>query len=128
MKGHFAQFKRILKFNLADRPEHITEMSNGRVKKKIKSTKKRRGKNYILSKALSLKRESWGGRCQGLCWALRSEMRLLPLIKAFISVLGLREGGMSRTQMNNWPFLSSESFNCSPIFKSHFQGALLRSY
>lgn len=55
MKGHFAQFKRILKFNLADRPEHITEMSNGIAKKKIKSTKKGGEKIIFFLKHFPLK-------------------------------------------------------------------------
>lgn len=49
MKGHFVvQFKKILKFNLADGLEDIKKMLNERVKKKRKSTQKMEGKEIAF--------------------------------------------------------------------------------
>ena len=48
------------------------------------------GRDGILPKALSLERKSWSGRCRGVCWAVRSEMRFLPLNQRLYRVPGLR--------------------------------------
>lgn len=114
MKSHFVQVKGILKFNLADGLEHIMELINEKVKKKNKKSSQEKKKEEEITFFL-------------MC-SEKQDAFFFPLIKALTSVLGLRVRGTSRTKMNSWLFLSSESFYLSPIFRSHLKEASSQSH